>query len=236
MSPLGRLPRGASATPPPAVPPVLPPAGVPRQREARIGAPPRSGGSVRGSPCGEPARLRFTSLRPPPAAAPQVPCYRARGSAGDQVNRRHTEMCGCRCFLPDLTGFADFRCGGPGRRRTRGRGIKNGGITARLGTWPSMAIGASGRSIAYRKEEYRTGTGAAFQVGGRRQARVRIPPATKRVRKSGGGGGIRTHVAARTAKSISSRPRYGHFGTPPRGEGGIISGGGRSFKHAGMSY
>ena len=25
---------------------------------------------VRGSPCGEPARLRFTSLRPPPAAAP----------------------------------------------------------------------------------------------------------------------------------------------------------------------
>ena len=32
----------------------------------------------------------------------------------------------------------------------------------------------------------------------------------------GGGGGIRTHVAARTAKSISSRPRYGHFGTPPR--------------------
>src|SRR5512145_1491919 len=35
--------------------------------------------------------------------------------------------------------------------------------------------------------------------------------------KDGGGGGIRTHVAARTAKSISSRPRYGHFGTPPRG-------------------
>ena len=42
--------------------------------------------------------------------------------------------------------------------------------------------------------------------------------------KNGGGGGIRTHVAARTAKSISSRPRYGHFGTPPRGEGGIITG------------
>ena len=53
--------------------------------------------------------------------------------------------------------------------------------------------------------------------------------------KNGGGGGIRTHVAARTAKSISSRPRYGHFGTPPRGEGGIIAGEGRSFKHAGMS-
>jgi len=74
-----------------------------------------------------------------------------RGSAGGQVNRRHTEMCGCRCFLPDLTGFADFRCGGPGRRRTRGRGNKNGGIPARLGTWPSMAIGASGRSIACSK-------------------------------------------------------------------------------------
>src|SRR5512141_220228 len=28
-------------------------------------ASPRRGGSVRGSPCGEPARLRFTSLRPP---------------------------------------------------------------------------------------------------------------------------------------------------------------------------
>ena len=27
--------------------------------------PPRRGDSVRGSPCGEPARLRFTSLRPP---------------------------------------------------------------------------------------------------------------------------------------------------------------------------
>ena len=51
--------------------------------------------------------------------------------------------------------------------------------------------------------------------------------------KNGGGGGIRTHVAARTAKSISSRPRYGHFGTPPRGEGGIIAGGGRTFKHGG---
>jgi hypothetical protein len=33
-------------------------------------APPRRGDSVRGSPCGEPARLRFTSLRPPPAATP----------------------------------------------------------------------------------------------------------------------------------------------------------------------
>ena len=31
------------------------------------------GDSVRGSPCGEPARLRFTSLRPPPAAAPPNP-------------------------------------------------------------------------------------------------------------------------------------------------------------------
>jgi hypothetical protein len=30
------------------------------------------GGSVRGSPCEEPARLRLTSLRPPPAAA--APC------------------------------------------------------------------------------------------------------------------------------------------------------------------
>ena len=28
------------------------------------------GDSVRGSPCGEPVRLRFTSLRPPPAATP----------------------------------------------------------------------------------------------------------------------------------------------------------------------
>src|SRR5512140_920450 len=56
------------------------------------------------------------------------------------------------------------------------------------------------------------------------------PARIKGVRKNGGGGGIRTHVAARTAKSISSRPRYGHFGTPPRGEGGIIAGEGASFK------
>ena len=129
-------------------------------------AAPRSGGSVRGSPCGGPARLRFTSLRPPPAAPPpvqSVPRFPGRGSAGGQVYRRHTEMCGCRCFLPDLTGFADFRCGGPGRRRTRGRGIKNVGIPARLGTWPSMAIGASGRSIACRKGDDSTGTRGAIQ-------------------------------------------------------------------------
>jgi len=43
-----------------------------------------------------------------------------RGSAGGQGNRRHTEMCGYRCFLPDLTGFAAFRCDGPDRRRTLG--------------------------------------------------------------------------------------------------------------------
>ena len=69
---------------------------------------------------------------------------------------------------------------------------KSVAIRGRLGTWPSMAVGV-------------------VVVG-----RVRIPPAIKGVRKIGGGGGIRTHVAARTAKSISSRPRYGHFGTPPR--------------------
>ncbi len=46
-------------------------------------------------------------------------------------------------------------------------------------------------------------------------APVRIPGPSV-VKNPGGGGGIRTHVAARTAKSISSRPRYGHFGTPPR--------------------
>ncbi len=41
-------------------------------------------------------------------------------------------------------------------------------------------------------------------------------PIISDLKNIGGGGGIRTHVAARTAKSISSRPRYGHFGTPPR--------------------
>src|SRR4030066_35286 len=35
---------------------------------------PRREDSVRGSPCDEPARLRLTSLRPPPAAA--APCTR----------------------------------------------------------------------------------------------------------------------------------------------------------------
>ena len=34
-------------------------------------------GSVRGSPCDEPARLRFTSLRPPPAATPPDPSVAA---------------------------------------------------------------------------------------------------------------------------------------------------------------
>jgi len=42
------------------------------------------------------------------------------GSANVGTQFTEEEMCGCRCFLPDLTGFADFRCGGPGRRRTRG--------------------------------------------------------------------------------------------------------------------
>jgi len=40
--------------------------------------------------------------------------------AGGQGSRRHTESCGYRCFLPDLTEFAAFRCGGPGRRRAPG--------------------------------------------------------------------------------------------------------------------
>jgi len=62
------------------VPPVFPTAGEPRQREARTGrlrlrdsssvCAASEAGSVRGSPCDPPARLRFTSLRPPPAATP----------------------------------------------------------------------------------------------------------------------------------------------------------------------
>ena len=35
------------------------------------------------------------------------------------------------------------------------------------------------------------------------------------VTQIGGGGGIRTHVGALAPHPISSRCRYGHFGTPP---------------------
>ncbi len=160
-------------------------------------APPRSGGSVRGSPCGEPARLRFTSLRPPPAAAPPVLRFRVRGSAGDQVNRRHTEMCGCRCFLPDLTGFADFRCGGPGRRRTRGvppagrssiakRDIvrETGGIfnNQRVHTKaPPDACLLSGCTRYPARARNRGGAPVrrAFLPVRQRRARVRIPPISR---------------------------------------------------------
>jgi hypothetical protein len=53
------------------------------------------GDSVRGSPCGGPARLRFTSLRPPPAAAPPdppatcAPNGRRYASGGTSLAIRH---------------------------------------------------------------------------------------------------------------------------------------------------
>jgi hypothetical protein len=67
-------------------------------------ASPRRGDSVRGSPCGEPARLRFTSLRPPPAATPPDPplaCPSSRTLRGTPRSAFHTGAgCAFRAVFP----------------------------------------------------------------------------------------------------------------------------------------
>jgi hypothetical protein len=69
---------------------------------SQFGCAASEGGSVRGSPCGEPARLRFTSLRPPPAATPPDPLASPATQATEgfsmQVVRQGEVTFRCRRF------------------------------------------------------------------------------------------------------------------------------------------
>jgi len=44
-------------------------------------------------------------------------------ASSNQVDLRHPKLTTYRCFLPDLTGFAAFRCAGPGYQRYLSRAV-----------------------------------------------------------------------------------------------------------------
>jgi len=75
------------------------------QRAIPSAAPPRSGGSVRGSPCGEPARLRFTSLCPPFFLLRGYP--RERISYGSGAPPSCGDSAGPSCCVPFPCGFPE---------------------------------------------------------------------------------------------------------------------------------
>ena len=159
----------------------------------------------------------------PPSIPPALRSPRGVGSG--QGIPRHTGGPVDRCSLPGLAGFTGSRRAGPSLHRLPARlspkrgnlgrefdpAIADCGYRAPL---PPRLARPQGFGWSWRRERdsnprYAFWTYTRFPV-------VPLRPLGHLSGSAGGGGGIRTHVGARTPNSISSRARYDHFGTPPQ--------------------